>query len=334
MMYSHKKRVFLKKSLISIGLSQIAFRNISLAMDVWPSGKPIKLIVPAQPGGGLDFIARIMADKLATATKVSWIAENIGGGGGSIASLVTARAPADGQTFMIVNISTHGTNPAVRNLPYDALKDFTHISMIGGSPNVLVSSNTLSPLGSLENLFAYLKSLNRPITYGSAGPGTSSHLLVEQLGASMGIAVTHVPYRGIGPALVDLMGGRLDIAFPGLLAAMQFIKSGRLIPYAITSSHRNNLLPQLPTFAEKGLTEFSSLQWYGISGPANLKPEITKALNNQIQRILHDQVLISKFESETLTVLPMSSTQFTEYVANDIQKWSKLVKDRNIKIEL
>ena len=334
MTYLRSRRSFLKNSLIGAGLSQLASSNLLYATDLWPSGKPIRLIVPAQPGGGLDFIARIIVDKLANSSGVSWIAENIGGGGGSIASTTTARAPADGQTFMIVNISTHGTNPAVRNLPYDALKDFTHIAMIGGSPNVLVTGSSLSNLSNLDSLLSYLKAQNRPITYGSAGPGTSSHLLVEQLGASLGIPVTHVPYRGIGPALVDLMAGRLDIAFPGLLAAMQFIKAGKLIPYAMTSSQRNNLLPQLPTFGEKGFSEFSSLQWYGISGPANLKPEITRSLNNQIQKILQDPLLVAKFESETLSVLPMSSKQFTDYVANDIQKWSKLVKDRHIKIDL
>ena len=142
------------------------------AKTTWPNGRPIRIIIPAQPGGGLDLIARTMADKLSQATGTPFIAENIGGGGGTIASLTTARAAPDGQTFMIVNISTHGTNPAIRNLPYDTMKDFTHVGMVGGSPNVLVVGSELNKVTTIEELLVELKKRNKPATYGSAGPGT------------------------------------------------------------------------------------------------------------------------------------------------------------------
>ena len=173
-----------RRSPIFLSFVMFAFvaltHNIVNAQNIYPS-KPIRLIAPVSAGGGLDNIARAVAELLSKGLGQTVIVDNLSGGGGAIASQTTAKAAPDGYTLMIAYVGTHGTNPAVRKLNYDALKDFTHISMIGGSPNVLVTSSPLSHISSLENLFTYLKSLNRPITYGSAGPGTSSHLLVEQI---------------------------------------------------------------------------------------------------------------------------------------------------------
>lgn len=329
---SKNRRTLLQLVIASIGSSFLASEK-SFAKDSWPNTKPIKLIIPAQPGGGLDLIARTMADKLSQATGTSFISENIGGGGGTIASLATSRAIPDGQTFMVVNISTHGTNPAIRNLPYDSMKDFNHIAMVGGSPNVFVVGPELSKIESIEALFAELKKKGRPISYGSAGPGTSSHLLVEELSVATGIPFLHAPYRGIGPALVDVMAGRVDVAFPGLIAALQFIKGNRLKPFAVTSQVRMPQIPNIPTFTEIGMSEFSSLQWYGISGPAGMPAEIVNNLNGHINRILKDPQVMTKFEAETLNVMPMTPQQFTTYIDKDLNKWKKLVKERGIQVD-
>ena len=329
---SRSRRDWLKFVLSGSGSLWLSGESVA-AKDTWPTSKPIKIIVPAQPGGGLDLIARTMADKLSQATGTSFIAENIGGGGGTIASLTTARAAPDGQTFMIVNISTHGTNPAIRNLPYDSIKDFSHIGMVGGSPNVLVVGPELSKVNSLEALFTELKKRGKPVSYGSAGPGTSSHLLVEELSVATGIPFLHAPYRGIGPALVDVMAGRVDLAFPGLIAALQFIKGGRLKPLAVTSQNRVSQIPQVPTFTELGMPEFSSLQWYGISGPAGLPTDLINSFNGHINRILKDTQLIAKYEAETLTVMPMTPQQFTSYIDKDVTKWKRVVKERGIQVD-
>lgn len=329
---SKARRSLLQMGVGGIGLALVG-RSMAQAKEVWPTGKPVKIIIPAQPGGGLDLIARTMADKLSQATGTPFIAENIGGGGGTIASLTTARAAPDGQTFMIVNISTHGTNPAIRNLPYDTMKDFTHVGMVGGSPNVLVVGPELSKVTSLDMLLAELKKRNKPATYGSAGPGTSSHLLVEQLSVATGIPFLHVPYRGIGPAMVDVMAGRTDIAFPGLIAALQFIKAGRLKALAVSSQARMPQIPTVPTFAEVGYPEFSSLQWYGISGPAGIPAYIVNTLNTQMNKVLRDPQVVAKFEAETLTVMPMTPQQFTAFIDKDASKWKKLVKDRGIEVD-
>jgi len=328
-LFSKTRRSLLQAGFRGVGLMLVG-QSGGQAKEVWPTGKPVKIIIPAQPGGGLDLIARTIADKLSQAMGTPFIAENIGGGGGTIASLMTSRAAPDGQTLMIVNISTHGTNPAVRNLPYDTMKDFTHIGMVGGSPNVLVVGPELSKVNSLDALFTELKKRNKPATYGSAGPGTSSHLLVEQLSVATGIPFLHVPYRGIGPAMVDVMAGRTDIAFPGLIAALQFIKTDRLKALALSSHARMPQIPAVPTFTELGMPEFSSLQWYGISGPAGIPTYIVNTLNVQINRVLRDPQVVAKFESETLTVLPMTPQQFTAFIDKDAAKWKKLVKDRGI----
>lgn len=329
---SENRRTLLRFVIASLGSSFFTSEKL-LAKDAWPSTKPIKMIVPAQPGGGLDLIARTMADRLSQATGTSFISENIGGGGGTIASLATSRATPDGQTFMVVNISTHGTNPAIRNLPYDSMKDFTHIAMVGGSPNVLVVGPEFSKFDSLEALLMEFKKRGRPISYGSAGPGTSSHLLVEELSVATGIPFLHAPYRGIGPAMVDVMAGRVDVAFPGLIAALQFIKGNRLKPFAVSSQSRMPQIPNVPTFTEIGMSEFSSLQWYGISGPAGLPVEIVNNLNSQINRILKEPQIIAKFEAETLTLMPMTPQQFTTYIDKDLNKWKKLVKERGIQVD-
>lgn len=299
----------------------------------WPTSKPIKLLIPAQPGGGLDLVARTTADRLARLMSVPWVCENIGGGGGSIAATTVARAAPDGQTFMITNISTHGTNPAVRKLTYDAIKDFSHVAMVGGTPNVLLCGPTLSQVGSVEELIARIKARDGQAAYGSAGPGTSSHLLMEQFKAATGTQLTHVPYRGIGPAMVDLLAGRTDIAFPGLTAAASFIKSSRLKPLAVTSRTRQTMLPDVPTFAEIGMKDFSSLQWYGLSGPARLPVSIVKLLNSQVNKVLADPEVIAKFSGEALSVMPMTSQEFSAFIAEDIRKWIKLVKDQKIEVE-
>ena len=172
-----------------------------------------------QPGGGVDLVARTIADRLGRALGQSIVVENLSGGGGVVGSLATARAAPDGYTLMVGYVGTHGTNPAVRKLPYDAIRDFTPIAMVGGTPNVLVVSPSL-PVATLRELVAYAKANPGKLSYGSAGPGTLTHLAMEQLKIAADLDAVHVPYRGIGPAFVDLLGGQTQLMFPGLAAAL------------------------------------------------------------------------------------------------------------------
>ena len=183
--------------------------------------------------------------------------------------MATARAAPDGYTLMVGYVGTHGTNPAVRKLPYDAVKDFTPIAMVGGTPNVLVVPPSL-PVRTLQEFIAYAKANPGKLSYGSSGPGTLTHLAMEQLKVAADLDMVHVPYRGIGPAITDILGGQTQAMFPGLAAALPHIKAGKMRPLAVTGLKRHPLLPDVPTFDELGYKGFDGVQWYGIVGPANL----------------------------------------------------------------
>ena len=300
------------------------------AEDAWPS-KPIKIIAPVQPGGGVDLVARTIADRLGKVLGQPIIVENMSGGGGIVGSQATARAAPDGYTLMVGYVGTHGTNPALRKLPYDAIKDFTPIAMVGGTPNIVVLHPSV-PANTLKEFVAYAKANPNSVSYGSSGQGTLTHLVMEQFKEESGINAAHVPYRGIGPALTDLLGGQIQVVVPGLAAGLPHIKAGKLRPIAITGSARHPLMPNVPTLAELGYKEFDGVQWYGIVGPAKMPPALVARLNREINKLIVAPELKEKLSGEALEPMPMSPEQFAEYIKNDIAKWSKLVKARKIEI--
>ncbi|MBU3582823.1 tripartite tricarboxylate transporter substrate binding protein [Polynucleobacter sp. 15G-AUS-farblos] len=294
--------------------------------------KPIKLIAPVAAGGGLDNIARTLAERLSRLLGQQVVVENIGGGGGSIASQAVAKAPADGYTLMVAYVGTHGTNPAVRRLPYDAIKDYTPISMIGATPNVLVINPDL-PIKNFKEFVDYAKKNPAKLSYGSAGPGTLTHLGMEQIKLASGIFMVHIPYRGVGPAYTDLLAGQTQAMFPTLFAALPYINTNRVRGLAVTGSKRSPAAPNIPTFKELGLNGFDGQQWYGIVGPANLPPAITAKLNTEINKVLALPDFSEKMTSEAMTLMPMTPQQFGTYIKEDIARWVKVAKDRNIEIE-
>ena len=296
----------------------------------YPS-KPIKLIAPVQPGGGVDLVARTIGERLSKVLGQPVVVENQSGGGGVVGSQATARAAPDGYTLMVGYVGTHGTNPAVRKLSYDAIRDFTPIAMVGGTPNILVVPPSL-PVKSLAEFIAYVKANKGKLSYGSSGPGTLPHLAMEQLKVSAALDIQHVPYRGIGPAITDILGGQTQALFPGLAAALPHIKAGKMRPLAITGTRRHPLLPDVPTFDELGYKDFDGVQWYGIVGPANLPPAVVTTLNTEINKMLADPDLRERLSSEALEPMPMSPEQFGQYIRDDIARWSKLAKARNIEI--
>nr|WP_082784157.1 tripartite tricarboxylate transporter substrate binding protein [Polynucleobacter sinensis] len=294
--------------------------------------KPIKLIAPVAAGGGLDNLARKVAERLSKNLGQSIVVENMGGGGGSIASQVIAKAAPDGYTIMVSYVGTHGTNPAVRKLPYDAIKDFTAIGMIGATPNTLVINQDL-PIKNLKEFVEYAKKNPSKLSYGSAGPGTLTHLGMEQFKLAANIFMVHVPYRGIGPAYTDLLAGQTQAMFPTLYAAMPYIKSNRVRALAVTGQKRSSAEPNIPTFKELGYNGFDGQQWYGISGPANMPDAIVKKLNAELNKVLATPEFAEQMTSEAMTLMPMSPEQFSTYIKEDIARWTKVAKDRKIEIE-
>jgi len=302
----------------------------ALGQSGYPN-KTIKIIAPVQPGGGVDLVARTIADRLGRVLGQSIIVDNQSGGGGVVGSMATVRAAPDGYTLMVGYVGTHGTNPAVRKLPYDAVKDFTPIAMIGGTPNILVVPPSV-PVNSLKEFVAYVKANPGKLSYGSSGPGTLTHLAMEQLKVAADLDIVHVPYRGIGPAITDILGGQTQALFPGLAAALPHIKAGKMRPLAVTGTRRHPLLPDVPTFEESGYKGFDGVQWYGIVGPAGMAAPIVGKLNEEINRLLASPDLRERLSGEALEPMPMTPEQFGQYMRDDIAKWSKLAQDRNIRI--
>ena len=302
----------------------------AVAQAPYPT-KPIKIIAPVQPGGGVDLVGRTIADRLGRVLGQSIVVENQSGGGGIVGSLATARAAPDGYTLMVGYVGTHGTNPAVRKLPYDAVKDFTPIAMVGGTPNILVVPPSL-PVKTLTEFIAYVKANPGKVSYGSAGQGTLTHLAMEQLKVAAGLDMAHVAYRGIGPAITDILGGQTQALFPGLAAGLPHIKAGKMRPLAVTGLRRHPLLPDVPTFEESGYKGFDGVQWYGIVGPANVPAPIVKRLNDEINMLLASPDLRERLSGEALEPMPMTPGEFGQYMRDDIVRWSKIAKERGIEL--
>ena len=292
--------------------------------------KTVKIVAPVQPGGGVDLVARTVAEQLAKALGQTFIVENLSGGGGVIAAQAVAKAAPDGYTLMLGYVATHGTVPAVRKVAYDAVKDFTPIAMVAGTPNVLVIANSV-PATDARSLIEYAKASK--VSYGSAGQGSLTHLAMEQFRTAAGFDAVHAAYRGIGPAITDILGGQTHMMMPGLAAAVPHIRAGKMKPIAVTGLKRHPLLPDVPTFEELGYKGFDGVQWYGIVGPAGMPPAVTKKLNDEINKAIGTPELQKRLSGEALDVMPMSPEQFGRFMQADIAKWAKLAKDRNITLD-
>jgi len=294
--------------------------------------KPVKIVVPAQPGGGLDLVGRTVADQLGRAMNQSFIVENSAGGGGAIASQAVARAAPDGYTLMVGYVGTHGTNPAVRKLPYDAIRDFTAIAMVGGTRNVLVVHPSV-PAADLGSFVDYARNNAGKLNYATGGIGLLNHLALEQFRAAAGFDAVYAHYRGIGPALSDMLGGQIHVLMPGLAAALPHIRAGKIKPLAVTGFERHPLIPGVPTFEESGFKGFDGVQWYGIVGPAKLPEEITKRLNAEINKALASPALRQRLSGEAIDPMPMTPEQFASFIRAEIARWSALARERGISLD-
>jgi tripartite-type tricarboxylate transporter receptor subunit TctC len=292
--------------------------------------KTVKIVAPVQPGGGVDLVARTVAEQLSKSLGQTFIVENLSGGGGVIAAQAVAKAAPDGYTLMLGYVATHGTVPAVRKVAYDAVKDFTPVAMVAGTPNVLVVANSV-PATDARSLIEYAKA--NKVSYGSAGQGSLTHLAMEQFRTTAGFEAVHAAYRGIGPAITDILGGQTHMMMPGLAAAVPHIRAGKMKPIAVTGLKRHPLLPDVPTFEELGYKGFDGVQWYGIVGPAGLPPAVTRKLNDEINKAIGTPELQKRLSGEALDVMPMTPEQFGRFMQADIAKWAKLAKDRNITLD-
>jgi len=299
--------------------------------QTFPS-KPIRYIVPVAAGGGSDFVGRTVCERWGKALGQTFIVDNLGGGGGVIASQTTAKAAPDGYTLMQGYVATHGTSPATRKLSYDAVKDFTPIGMIGGTPNVLVVNANL-PVNDLRGFIDYLKKNPGKASYGSAGTGSLTQLVMELFKQQSGTFMLHVPYRGIAPAFTDLLGGQTQAMFPGLAAALPHIRSGRIKPLAVTGVARNPTVKDVPTMIEAGFKGFDAVQWYGVVGPAGMPAAVVRHLSETLNATISAPDMKDKLSTEAVDPTPMSPEQFGQYIQAEVTRWSALAKERKIQVE-
>ncbi|WP_298933488.1 tripartite tricarboxylate transporter substrate binding protein [uncultured Ramlibacter sp.] len=320
----------LRRHLLQAASAAIALPQLARA-QAWPA-KAIRYIVPVAAGGGSDMIARVVTERWGRLLGQSFVVDNQGGGGGVVACQTAARAAPDGYTLLQGYVATHGTTPATRKVAYDAIKDFTPIGMIGATPNVLAINASL-PVKDIKEFIDYVKRSPGKVNYGSAGPGSLTHLTMELFKQETGIFMLHIPYRGIAPAINDVLGGQTQAMFPGLAAALPHLRSGRMRALAVTGKQRSPQLKDVPTMDEVGFKGFDAMQWYGSVGPAGLPADIVRRLNETQVAVLKVPDLAEKLAGEAVEPWPMTPEQFGQYIRADIERWTALAKARKIQLD-
>jgi tripartite-type tricarboxylate transporter receptor subunit TctC len=307
--------------------------SATVAFAAWPNDKIIRMVVPFAAGGSTDLIARKLAEGLSKNLGANVIVENRPGAGGTVGTDYVARQPADGYTILMGSVSTHGSAPCIYgNLPYDAAKDFTPLAVVATIPNVIVVNKQL-PAQDLQSFVALAKKDPGRYTYASNGPGTSNHLASAFFTSAAGISMTHVPYRGSGPALIDLLGGQVNMMMDVIMTSYPYIKAGKLRALAVTSAQRSPMLPDVPTVAESGYPGFEAIVWFGMFGPAKLPADIANRLSQAIVAVQNGPDMKSYLESTGSQVSSVTGKDFAAMIKEDNAKWCKVVKQANIRLE-
>jgi tripartite-type tricarboxylate transporter receptor subunit TctC len=304
----------------------------SLAQDVWPS-KPITYVVPFPAGGTTDTLARLISQKLGPALGTTIVVENRAGAGGNIGSDFVAKASPDGYTILGGTISSHAINVSLYSkLPYDPIKSFAPITLIGTNANVLVVAAS-SPYQSVKDIVDAAKTKPGSVSFASAGNGTSQHLSGELFKSIAGIDVVHVPYRGSAPAIQDVMGGQVPFMFDTSVVAAPFIEGGKLRALAVTSAKRAAVLPNVPTMAESGVTNYDVVSWQAIFAPTGTPTAIVQRLHTEIAKIIKSAEMQERFAKLGLDPSGMSPADLAKFQASEIAKWAAVIRAGNIKIE-
>ncbi len=295
--------------------------------------RPIRLVVPVPPGGAADFTARIIGMKLTESLGQNIVVENRGGAAGTIASDLVAQATGDGYTLLFSSSTTHGISPLIyKKLPYDPMKSFTHIALINTIPAVMVVHQSV-PAKSVKEFVALAKSKPNTFLFGSSGSGSPPHLLGELFKMVTGAPITHVPYKGSGPAVVDLAGGQLHAMLDGLPSLIAQIKSGRLRPLAAASAKRSAVLPDLPTMAEAGYPGVEGGLWYGISGPAGVPAAAAERLSKAVFAATALPDVKERFATVGGFSSPLGPKEYTEFIRKEMVKWAPVVKASGARVD-
>ena len=320
-------------TLLALSVLSLFATGPAAAEGAYPS-RAIHLIVPFVPGGTSDILARILGKALADELGQPVIVENKPGAGGNIGSDFIAKSPPDGYNLILTNVGTHAINPSLyRELPYDPVKDFTPVGLIGTVPTVLVVNPSVKA-NNVRELIALAKAHPGALNYASAGIGTTQQLAGEMFKEQAGIDVVHVPYKGGAQAITDLLGGQVTFMFPNIPVAYPLIKAGKLRALAIASSKRSPTLPDVPTMNEAGgFKGFEVSTWFGILGPAHMPNSLTRRLNSAINKVMLAKDMQEKFAAQGVEVLTDTPAQFDAYIRAEIEKWERIVKAAGIKAQ-
>jgi tripartite-type tricarboxylate transporter receptor subunit TctC len=293
--------------------------------------RPIRFLVPLVPGGAADILARALGQKLTERLNQPVVIDNRPGAGQTLATEIAAKSAPDGYTILIA-ASAHTINPSLWKLRYDSNRDFSAIGMIAMVPNVLVIHPSVAGR-SVKEFVASARAQPGNLTFGSSGTGSASHLSGELFRMSTGVQFTHIPYKGQGQVMIDMLGGHIKMAFPSIPASIQHIKSGKLIALGVTTKRRSSALPDLPTIDEAGVQGFEVSGWYGILGPAGIPKAIVAKLNGELTRILQEPSVRDMLSREGADPRTSTPEEFAGVIAADIVKWAKVVKAAGIKVE-
>lgn len=296
--------------------------------QTWPS-KPIRLVVPYPPGGGTDALLRIIAPKMSASLGQPIVIDNKGGANTIIGTEAVARAASDGYTFGVITDS-HSINPNFQKLPYDSFQSFQPVSQLVFVPFALVTKSG-SEINSIATLVNLAKAKPGRLNYASLGDGSPHYLAMEWFRSLAGLDITHVPYRGTGPALMDVIGGQVDLMFNGVSTVIPQVKGGKATALAVSSPKRQPRLPGVPTVAESGYPEFEYRTWYGVVAPAGAPAEIVARMSLEIKKALELPDVLERLEGLGVDAAPSTPQQFTEFLKEDARKYTKIIKLTNAK---
>lgn len=312
-------------------MTQALYGIAPVLAQAYPT-RPIRLIVPLPPGGGADYIGRVVGLKLSDQLGQPVIADNRGGASGAIAGEIAARAAPDGYTLFLAYAASHGINPALSKLPYHAMNDFTAITHMAVSQNIVTAHPSFAA-NSIKELVAAARARPGHITYASAGFGSATHLSAVLLAQMSGVTFNHVPHKGAGPALIDLLGGHVHFAFSSLPAALPHTRAGKLRALAVSGLKRSATVPDIPTVAEGGLPGFDTNQWYALMGPARLPAAIVKRLNHETIKAMNVPEVRAKLDQQGFEIEGSTPEACREFIRSELAKWSKLVAAAGIKAD-
>lgn len=329
------RRAFIAIPFVAFGLATAWAQ----APAAWPT-KPVRIVVPFAPGGTTDILARAIAPELSRAFGQQFIVDNRAGAAGNVGAELVARAPADGYTLLMGTVGTHGINKALyAKLPFDPQKDFAPITLVAGVPNVLAlnaEKARANHIQTVADFIAYAKRNPAKLNMASSGSGTSIHLSGELFKTQTGVYLTHIPYRGSGPALLDLVAGNMDLMFDNLPSALPHIRSGKLKALAVTSRQRSSALPDVPTIEEAGgpqLKGFDASSWFGLIAPAGTPPDIINRVQQEVARSLGTPAIKEKLLAQGANPSGNTPQEFAQFIDAEITKWAKVVKASGAKVD-